>query len=95
MAGRFGNAGQVDYSAANEAVAQVCRVRARSLHVDWTAWDDAGMAVRGGMRSLLTGRGVAKVKKVARTVADLEGRSRVEARDVELAVHLRLGVGRE
>ena len=58
VAGRFGNAGQVDYCAANEAMAQVCRVRGRSLHVDWTAWDDVGMAVRGGMRHLLTERGV-------------------------------------
>jgi NAD(P)-dependent dehydrogenase (short-subunit alcohol dehydrogenase family)/phosphopantetheinyl transferase/acyl carrier protein len=58
VAGRFGNAGQVDYSAANEAMAQVCRARPRSLHVDWTAWDDVGMAVRGGMKHLLTSRGV-------------------------------------
>jgi NAD(P)-dependent dehydrogenase (short-subunit alcohol dehydrogenase family)/4'-phosphopantetheinyl transferase EntD/acyl carrier protein len=58
VAGRFGNIGQVDYSAANEAMARVCQVRARSLHVDWTAWDDVGMAVRGGMKTLLTGRGV-------------------------------------
>ena len=30
----------------------------RSLHIDWTAWGDVGMAVRGGMQSLLEGRGV-------------------------------------
>ena len=58
VAGRFGNAGQVDYSAANEAMAQACTLRARSLHIDWTAWGDVGMAVRGGMQSLLEGRGV-------------------------------------
>ncbi len=58
VAGRFGNIGQVDYSAANEAMAQVCHVRPGSLHVDWTAWDDVGMAVRGGMRTLLGERGV-------------------------------------
>ena len=26
--------------------------RPGSLHIDWTAWDDVGMAVRGGMRQL-------------------------------------------
>jgi malonyl CoA-acyl carrier protein transacylase len=58
IAGRFGNAGQVDYAAANEAMAAVCRTRPRSLHVCWTAWGDVGMAVRGGMETLLTTRGI-------------------------------------
>ena len=58
VAGRFGNPGQVDYSAANDAMARVCMARPRSLHVDWTAWADVGMAVRGGMERLLTDRGV-------------------------------------
>ncbi len=58
VAGRFGNAGQIDYSAANEAMARVCLSRPRSLHVDWTAWGDTGMAVRGGMQHLLESRGV-------------------------------------
>jgi len=58
VAGRFGNPGQVDYSAANESMAQVCLARPRSLHVDWTAWADVGMAVRGGMDKLLGERGV-------------------------------------
>ena len=58
IAGRLGNAGQVDYAAANEAMAQVCARRPRSLHVAWTAWGDVGMAVRGGMEALLTSRGV-------------------------------------
>ena len=58
VAGRFGNEGQVDYSAANEAMAQICVLRDKSLHMDWTAWADVGMAVRGGMKTLLEGRGV-------------------------------------
>jgi phosphopantetheine--protein transferase-like protein len=58
VAGRFGNPGQVDYAAANEAMARVCRARRSALHVCWTAWADTGMAVRGGMESLLTSRGV-------------------------------------
>ena len=58
VAGRFGNAGQVDYSAANEAMAQICLSRPKSVHVDWTAWGGVGMAVRGGMQNLLEARGV-------------------------------------
>ncbi|MCB9689307.1 MAG: SDR family NAD(P)-dependent oxidoreductase [Alphaproteobacteria bacterium] len=58
VAGRFGNPGQVDYAAANDALARMCLARPHSLHVDWTAWDDVGMAVRGGMKTLLTDRGV-------------------------------------
>jgi phosphopantetheinyl transferase len=58
VAGRFGNSGQADYSAANEAMAQVCRARGRALHICWTAWSEVGMASRGGMDSLLTRRGV-------------------------------------
>ena len=58
VAGRFGNPGQVDYSAANDALARVCLGRPESLHIDWTAWDDVGMAIRGGMRRLLEDRGV-------------------------------------
>jgi malonyl CoA-acyl carrier protein transacylase len=58
VAGRFGNAGQVDYSAANDAMARLCLSRKRGLHIDWTAWDDVGMAVRGGMKRLLEDRGV-------------------------------------
>ncbi|MBK9643812.1 MAG: SDR family NAD(P)-dependent oxidoreductase [Deltaproteobacteria bacterium] len=58
VAGRFGNAGQVDYAAANEALAQICKARPRSLHVCWTAWAGVGMAVRGGMQQLLESKGV-------------------------------------
>ena len=65
VAGRFGNEGQVDYSAANEALAQVCMARPHSLHVDWTAWADVGMAVRGGMQHLLESRGVELMPAIA------------------------------
>lgn len=58
VAGRFGNPGQVDYAAANDAMARLCLARPNSLHLDWTAWDDVGMAVRGSMRHVLSERGV-------------------------------------
>ncbi|MBK9370742.1 MAG: SDR family NAD(P)-dependent oxidoreductase [Deltaproteobacteria bacterium] len=65
VAGRFGNAGQVDYAAANEALAQICKARPRSLHVCWTAWAGVGMAVRGGMQQLLESKGVELMPVVA------------------------------
>ncbi len=40
---------------------------------------------------LLTARGLAKVRRVARTVADLEGKERVDADAAALALHLRVG----
>ncbi len=63
VAGRFGNPGQVDYSAANEVlnklVATINSTTAtRALSIDWTAWDEVGMASDGAMRMLLEHRGV-------------------------------------
>ncbi|MFW5968866.1 MAG: SDR family oxidoreductase, partial [Persicimonas sp.] len=63
VAGRFGNAGQVDYSAANEVLNKlVARINAttdtRALSIDWTAWDEVGMATHGSMRTILEARGV-------------------------------------
>ncbi|RAL23895.1 hypothetical protein DL240_07030 [Lujinxingia litoralis] len=68
VAGRFGNAGQTDYAAANDALArQVMRINAfarqsgrpvQALAIDWTAWDEVGMAVEGSMRTILEARGV-------------------------------------
>ncbi|WP_230467581.1 type I polyketide synthase [Lujinxingia vulgaris] len=68
VAGRFGNAGQTDYAAANDALArqvmqinQVARRSGRALRalaIDWTAWDEVGMAVEGSMRTILEAKGV-------------------------------------
>lgn len=58
VAGFFGNPGQVDYAAANNAMARICSLRPWSLHVAWTAWGNTGMAIRGGMDSLLSQRGI-------------------------------------
>ena len=49
IAGRFGNAGQIDYSAANDALSHVLSRRGNALHISWSAWGDTGMAVRAGM----------------------------------------------
>ncbi len=63
VAGRFGNEGQVDYSAANEVLNKlVAHINATSdthaLTIDWTAWDEVGMATHGSMRTILEARGV-------------------------------------
>ncbi|MBI5500087.1 MAG: SDR family NAD(P)-dependent oxidoreductase [Deltaproteobacteria bacterium] len=64
VAGRFGNEGQIDYSAANETVARLAweitsnDPATRALAIDWTGWDGIGMAVAGGMRTILVERGV-------------------------------------
>ncbi|MEN9787039.1 MAG: hypothetical protein RLZZ299_2303 [Pseudomonadota bacterium] len=65
IAGRFGNEGQVDYAAANEAMARVCAVRPRSVHLSWTAWAETGMAARGGMDTLLESRGIDRIPAAA------------------------------
>lgn len=49
------------------------------------------MLARAADRHLLTGRGVTKVLRVARTVADLAEHGRVSREDLELAVFLRTG----
>jgi len=41
----------------------------------------------------LTARGVARVQRVARTLADLDGRAKVTSDDVAMAVHLRVAQG--
>ena len=52
-AGRFGNKGQTDYSAANDlmskctmAYAHRARPHMRCVTIDWTAWEDVGAAAR-------------------------------------------------
>jgi len=58
VSGRFGNAGQVDYAAANEVLvrwAWLARQRwpsVRSLAVCWGPWQGAGMAGEGVLRGL-------------------------------------------
>jgi enediyne polyketide synthase len=62
-AGRFGNRGQTDYSAANDlmskctmAYAHRARSSMRCVTMDWTAWEGTGAAVRN--REVVEGTGV-------------------------------------
>ena len=64
VAGRFGNAGQVDYSAANDCLSKMTG-SIRSLHpecvvksVGWSAWSDVGMASKGSVKTILEIGGV-------------------------------------
>ena len=64
IAGRFGNAGQTDYSAANDLLAK-CGTRfaadregARAVTIDWTAWSGIGMASRGSIPEIMQRAGI-------------------------------------
>jgi NAD(P)-dependent dehydrogenase (short-subunit alcohol dehydrogenase family) len=64
VAGRFGNAGQTDYSAANDLLCKLTsslrrwRPETRGLAIDWTAWGDIGMATRGSTPKIMAMAGI-------------------------------------
>jgi NAD(P)-dependent dehydrogenase (short-subunit alcohol dehydrogenase family) len=64
IAGRFGNGGQTDYSAANDLLCKTTssfrttRPGTRGLVVDWTAWADIGMASRGSIPRMMELAGI-------------------------------------
>ncbi|WP_198013926.1 type I polyketide synthase [Desulforegula conservatrix] len=61
---RFGNAGQCDYTAANDMLGKLIiqeKIKRPELIVkimDWTAWEGAGMATDETVRKVLTSRGL-------------------------------------
>ncbi|OJX38148.1 MAG: hypothetical protein BGO78_08965 [Chloroflexi bacterium 44-23] len=64
VAGRFGNAGQVDYSAANDLLAHLTSAMRRAFPqiqvstLDWGAWSEVGMASRGHIPELMRRAGI-------------------------------------
>ncbi len=64
VAGRFGNAGQTDYSAANDFLCKVTsalrtlRPKTQALVIDWTAWGSIGMATRGSIPEIMKRAGI-------------------------------------
>jgi NAD(P)-dependent dehydrogenase (short-subunit alcohol dehydrogenase family) len=64
VAGRFGNAGQTDYSSANNLLCAMSsalrRVRpeTRTIAIDWTAWGGIGMATRGSIPQIMAAAGI-------------------------------------
>ena len=64
VAGRFGNSGQTDYSAANDLLCKVTsslknwRPETRGIAIDWTAWGGIGMATRGSIPKIMEMAGI-------------------------------------
>ena len=64
IAGRFGNAGQTDYSAANDLLCKITssfrttRRDTRGIVIDWTAWGGIGMATRGSIPKMMELAGI-------------------------------------
>jgi small redox-active disulfide protein 2 len=64
VAGRFGNNGQTDYSAANDLLCKVTsslrrtRPDTRGVAIDWTAWAGIGMATRGSIPAIMQAAGI-------------------------------------
>jgi NAD(P)-dependent dehydrogenase (short-subunit alcohol dehydrogenase family)/acyl carrier protein len=64
VAGRFGNAGQTDYSAANDLLCKcisnfrTARPQTRGIAIDWTAWSGIGMASRGSIPAIMKQAGI-------------------------------------
>ena len=64
IAGRFGNGGQTDYSAANDllckSIANLRNTRpgTRGVAIDWTAWANIGMASRGSIPKMMALAGI-------------------------------------
>jgi 3-oxoacyl-(acyl-carrier-protein) synthase/acyl carrier protein/NADP-dependent 3-hydroxy acid dehydrogenase YdfG len=64
IAGRFGNAGQTDYSSANDLLCKITssfrttRPATRGIAIDWTAWGSIGMATRGSIPKMMELAGI-------------------------------------
>jgi len=64
IAGRFGNAGQTDYSSANDLLCKITssfrstRPATRAIAIDWTAWGGIGMATRGSIPKMMEAAGI-------------------------------------
>ncbi|HTJ69433.1 MAG TPA: SDR family NAD(P)-dependent oxidoreductase [Actinospica sp.] len=64
VAARYGNAGQTDYSAANDLLCKCISglrrtaPRTRALAVDWSAWAGIGMAARGSIPTVMKRAGI-------------------------------------
>ena len=71
VAGRFGNNGQTDYSAANDLLCKyTSHLRSTGsgtlgVAIDWTAWGDIGMATRGSIPTVMKAVGIDMLPAVA------------------------------
>ncbi|MDY6967680.1 MAG: SDR family NAD(P)-dependent oxidoreductase, partial [Spirochaetota bacterium] len=65
IAGRFGNIGQTDYSAANDLMSKYVQHvtkrfngQMKAVSIDWTGWQDVGMATRGSLLKIFEETGI-------------------------------------
>ena len=64
VAGRFGNTGQTDYAAANDLLCKytsslrTTHPGTRGIAIDWTAWADIGMAIKGSIPKVMEAAGI-------------------------------------
>jgi NAD(P)-dependent dehydrogenase (short-subunit alcohol dehydrogenase family) len=97
IAGRFGNMGQTDYSAANDLLCKYTSAmrsshpQTRAIAIDWTAWASIGMASRGSIPEMMAQAGIdmlapeAGIPVIRRELTEANGRG-------ELVIADRLGV---
>ena len=70
VAGRFGNAGQTDYSAANDMLSKYSLWLPKQypglkvISIDWGAWAEVGMASRGSIPMLMERAGIEMLKPI-------------------------------
>jgi NAD(P)-dependent dehydrogenase (short-subunit alcohol dehydrogenase family)/acyl carrier protein len=97
VAGRFGNNGQTDYSAANDLLCKhTAAMRAGDsgtlgVAIDWTAWGDIGMATRGSIPTVMKAVGIDMLPAAAGIPIvrrEVTGR----AAGGEIVIGLRLGI---
>ncbi len=71
VAGRFGNAGQVDYSAGNDFLSKLALwlpsryPGMQAVSLDWGAWAEVGMASRGSIPTLMERAGIEMLSPAA------------------------------
>ena len=81
IAGRFGNGGQTDYSAANDLLCKSisnfrnARPDTRGVAIDWTAWASIGMASRGSIPKMMALAGIDMLPPGDRRAGRAGGRS--------------------
>ncbi len=97
VAGRFGNSGQTDYSAANDLLCKFSssmrnwRPATRAIAIDWTAWGGIGMATRGSIPRIMEMAGIDMLPPEA-GVPTIRRELTYGGTRGELVVGLRLGI---
>lgn len=94
LAGRFGNSGQTDYSAANDFLSKAANwlplkfPGLQAVSIDWGAWSEVGMASRGNIPALMAGAGIEMVSPAAAAPMVLKEIERGESGEVVIAGRL-------